>query len=583
MKRKFPVLSIFLSSAVLHSAPNGSSVRAFLAPTPTTESRSLVHRRPQSRLFVSTSTPQDSSPSALLLTDDLAADGMLDPRAPADENIRNIYNERQPPFGADPDTVATSLLSKLQEKIGVVDDSRLIFPELSTGEVDRLFSSLEYAQSQSGQVTSVARASASVFGAAALIAGTTVGAGILALPTATAAAGFLPSSAALIVAWVYMTFSGLLIAELTLNRLGTSGRPGLGLLELYKGSLGQTLGQIGTAAYFFLHYSMMVAYIAQGGVNVESFLGSVGLQPLVDTIPGLGPLAFASTCAVTLFAASSAWVERANNVLVLGVAATFLAIVGIGAGSADFGALLDMSNQHPEQVVNCFPILFLALVYQNVVPTIVTQLEGNRSKIIQAVVGGTTLPLLMFLAWNAVVLGNVYGSGGLDFANQDPVALLQSGAAANSAALGPLVSAFSSLALVTSVIGFTYGLIDAWTDMFQVSTQGKEFEKWKLPLFGLVFAPPLVLSMANPDIFYHALEYGGAFGVSTLFLVLPPIMVWKERYGKEEKPLITKPMVPFGKLALGSMWKAAGTLILEQGAEKLGLFDFIQHLSTPPQ
>jgi tyrosine-specific transport protein len=35
--------------------------------------------------------------------------------------------------------------------------------------------------------------------------------------------------------------------------------------------------------------------------------------------------------------------------------------------------------------------------------------------------------------------------------------------------------------------------------------------------------------------------------------------------------------VPFGKIPLGSMWKAAGTLIIEQGAEKLGIFDWFQH------
>ena len=31
--------------------------------------------------------------------------------------------------------------------------------------------------------------------------------------------------------------------------------------------------------------------------------------------------------------------------------------------------------------------------------------------------------------------------------------------------------------------------------------------------------------------------------------------------------------VPFGKIPLGSMWKAAATLIVEQGAEKLGVFE----------
>jgi tyrosine-specific transport protein len=500
----------------------------------------------------------------------------------ADQTNSNVvYNDQQSSFGNTHEKTATSLLSKVQEKIGTVDEGSLIFPELASGEVERMFSSLEYRLGRSGKIESVSHATGSVFGAAALVAGTTVGAGILALPTATAAAGFLPSSAALVVAWIYMTFSGLLIAELTLNRLGTTGRPGIGLLELYKGSLGQPLAQVGSAAYFFLHYAMMVAYIAQGGANVDSLFNYFGLQQLVQSIPGIGSLAFASACGIALYAASSAWIEKVNNLLVVGVAATFLAIVGIGAGTADFGSLFEMANQHADQVINCFPILFLALVYQNVVPTVVTQLEGNRSKVVQAIVGGTTVPLLMFLAWNAVVLGNVYGSGITDVATLDPVASLQIEAVTTGAVLGPLVSAFSSLALITSVIGFTYGLLDAWTDVFSLSTKGKDFERWKLPLYSLVFGPPLALSMANPDIFYQALEYGGAFGVSTLFLVLPPIMVWKERYGKDEKPLVTKPLVPFGKLALGSMWKAAGTLIVEQGAEKLGVFEFIQQHLLP--
>lgn len=142
--------------------------------------------------------------------------------------------------------------------------------------------------------------------------------------------------------------------------------------------------------------------------------------------------------------------------------------------------------------------------------------------------------------------------------------------------MGYLVTTFSSLALVTSLIGFVYGLLDGWTDVFGLPTEGPAFEKWKAPLFGLVFLPPLALSVTDPDIFFTALDYGGAFGVSTLFLVLPPIMVWKQRYGNDEQNLLTKPMVPFGKIPLGSMWKAAGTLILEQGADKLGVFDWIQ-------
>jgi tyrosine-specific transport protein len=213
----------------------------------------------------------------------------------------------------------------------------------------------------------------------------------------------------------------------------------------------------------------------------------------------------------------------------------------LGASTADFGSLIDMSNQHPEKVVDAFPIIFLSLVYHNIVPTVVNQLEGDRDKITKAIIGGTTLPTLMFLLWNAVVLGNIDPSAG---ASVDPVALLQASASTGSgdAILGSLVTTFSSAALITSLIGFVYGLLDGWTDVFKLPTEGPAFEKWKLPLYGLVFMPPLALSLTDPDIFYKALEYGGAFGVSTLFLVLPPIMVWKQRYGDDEQPLMTKPM-----------------------------------------
>ena len=142
--------------------------------------------------------------------------------------------------------------------------------------------------------------------------------------------------------------------------------------------------------------------------------------------------------------------------------------------------------------------------------------------------------------------------------------------------MGSLVGLFSELAITTSLIGFIYGLIDGLTDVTSLPTKGPDFEKWKPALFAGALVPPLLFSLGNTDIFYDALDYGGAFGVSTLFLVLPPIMVWKIRYGDDQRTLSVPPMVPFGKIPLGSLWKAAGTLIREQGAEKLGVFEFIQ-------
>lgn len=463
-----------------------------------------------------------------------------------------------------------------------VDESRLLYPDITTGKVNRLFSTLEYTtrmdvdDDSNNNTTLVAtHAAGSVVGAAALVAGTTVGAGVLALPAATATVGFLPSSAALIAAYVFMTLSGLLIAEKTLNQIVRTGRPGLGLLDLYRSTLGTGGTIVGTAAYFFLHYAMMVAYLAQGGHNVQAIFGGTALAD--GTIPP--QVIFAAVIGGTLLWMKPTVVEQVNNVMVLAVGVTFLGIVGIGAQSADWSALVEPAAQHPDAIVSCLPILFLALVYQNIVPTVVNNLEGDRTKITQAIVGGTTAPLLMFLAWNAVCLGNV---GGVDTttAGLDPVALLQSGtsSAGSSAALAPLVTAFSVLALITSLIGFTYGLVDAWTDIFGINQKSEAFGRLRPALYALVYLPPLALSMTDPGIFLTALEYGGAFGVSTLFLALPPLMVWKERYENVDEPLITKPMVGLGKLPLTAMGLVAGTLIVEQAAEKTGVLDA---LSSP--
>lgn len=474
--------------------------------------------------------------------------------------------------------------SGIASLVGIVDDQRLVFPELSTGEVPRLFSSLEYSKSDDGR-TVATHASGSTLGAAALVAGTMIGAGVLALPTATVAAGFLPSSVGMTIAWAFMTMSGLLIAELSLNRFGETGRPGLGLLDLYESLLGKEWGVVSSVAYFFLHYAVMCAYFAQGGSNMNSFLSSfVDMDSITSQIPGIGQLIFVGSGGVAVYVARQSVVEQVNNVLVLGVFASFLGILTLGAGSADFDALTSAANQHPEAVISAFPILFLSVVFHNIVPTVVAQLEGDRTKITRAITMGTTLPFLMLLAWNAVILGNVLGmvggsGAGLAAATSstDPISILQSGTnnAGTEELLSSLVGGFSELALITSIIGFVYGLLDALTDVTGIPSEGPDFEKWRPALYAGVFLPPLALSMSDPEIFYKALDYGGAFGVSTLFLLLPPIMVWKSRYGAAQSPLSTKPMVPLGKIPLVAMLGAAGALISQQAFEKFGVSSMV--------
>ena len=199
--------------------------------------------------------------------------------------------------------------------------------------------------------------------------------------------------------------------------------------------------------------------------------------------------------------------------------------------------------------MNAFPILFLSLVFQNVVPTVVTQLEADRKKITTAMIMGTSIPFLMFLAWNAIILGNVASiPGALDNGVSPLCYLMNEGIGGDI--LSNLVGVFSELAVTTSLIGFIYGVIDALTDVTKLPTKGPGFEEWKPALFVGTLVPPLLLSIGYSNVFYDALDYGGAFGVSTLFLVLPPLMVWKVRYSDKGKQLSVPPMVRLEKRSL---------------------------------
>jgi tyrosine-specific transport protein len=42
-------------------------------------------------------------------------------------------------------------------------------------------------------------------------------------------------------------------------------------------------------------------------------------------------------------------------------------------------------------------------------------------------------------------------------------------------------------------------------------------------------APPTLLALSFPDIFFKALDYAGTYGVLLLFGIMPAAMAWSER------------------------------------------------------
>lgn len=446
-----------------------------------------------------------------------------------------------------------------------------------------LFSNIELNKNTSEQAVSKHVAfrhkEGSILGSATLIAGTTVGAGILALPLVTMPAGLLPSTVLMGLSWLYMLISGLLIAEANLQVMRLVGRSQVGLLATIQNSLGRSGAIASGVVYIFIHYALLVAYVSRGGGILTAALRSSYLYfSIPRSVPiWAGYVLFVGMFGGLLFWGSDRFIGRLNSLLVAVVVVAFIRLLWLTVGQVEVSR---WSNQHWELVGAIVPVMFVAFVYQNVVPVVTYQLEGDWRRVRWAIILGSLVPLVMFFVWNAVILGSVDWRGGW-FDGAEPTELLRGGL--GQPGLGVAASVFSEFAIATSFIGFSLGLSSVFEDVFRPLAIANPALKRTL-FYALILLPPLALSVINPNIFLSAISWAGAFGNSVLFGIVPAVMVWKlqfdgpaadvdsqERNRSGRKPFMTQLRFHSTRGVLILMIGIAILVIVQNAAIKLGI------------
>lgn len=387
----------------------------------------------------------------------------------------------------------------------------------------------------------------SLLGASVLVAGTAVGAGILALPQALSPAGLVPAATAISGSAVFSILTGLCVAEVAMNtmcELGTGRGVSLGSMAR------RTLGESGAVAvkitYTLLHYTLLVAYTAKAGESI-SFLATI------DTTQA--SLLFAVAVGGLCYVSSPRQLDTANGVLVTGVIASFLFLLTSVASQqinlSDLDAVYAISDW--TVLTKSLPVVALSFVFQNVVPVICSSLEGDATKIRTAIIAGISVPWLMFLLWTGTILLAAQ-HGGMASNLGDPLDAVRSQSATNAV----MVDAFSLLAVTTSYIGFVLGLKEFLLESLDMTgTKGNAF------VYPLVVIPPLIFAVQYPNLFYRALEFAGTYGVLLLFGIIPVAMVCSERY-IENTTLTRDTLVPGGIPMLALLGCAATAIILDQ-------------------
>jgi len=346
--------------------------------------------------------------------------------------------------------------------------------------------------------------------AAFLIAGTTIGAGMLGIPLVTAGFGFFPAFLITICVWGFMLLTGLLLLEAALHL--PEGGNFLSLSKRYLGSSGQVVTGI---LFIFLYYFLMIAYFAVG----SSLLGSLFFKNLPHgmTIFLFGLFFF------LIVARGPYWIDRVNFILTIAMGILWIVLMTTGIKDVSIGQL---SEYKFSGLLGATPILFSAFGYHNIIPSLVTHLNKDVKSLRTAVITGTLIPLVVYVLWQMFIIGVIP----IEVIEETKNAGLPITSALHSITNMPWISllgqGFALIAIVTSVLGVSFSLVDFLADGLQMKRIGKS----RVFLTCITFFPPCVCAYFNPDIFKIALGIAGGIGEGLINGIIPVALVWSVRY-----------------------------------------------------
>ncbi|WP_172379350.1 aromatic amino acid transport family protein [Vibrio sp. Vb339] len=353
-----------------------------------------------------------------------------------------------------------------------------------------------------------------VFGSTLIIAGTTIGAGMLALPLASAGIGFSTSLFLMLGLWALMAFTALLMVEL--HQFAESDATLHTLAHTILGTKGKWIASF---AVMFLFYALCAAYIAGGGAQFNqriSDIAGIELNAQITTL--LFTLLVAGV--VTIGTHS---VDKVNRVLFGLKLIAMMLVLSFLAPNITSQYLMSMTLQQG-LIVAAIPVVFTSFGFHGSIPSIVRYLDGDVRSLRKVMIIGSALPLVIYVFWQSVTLGVISQEQLLSDTSLGAL-LVSLSQTVHQSNLSVIVGVFADLALLTSFIGVSLGLFEFMGD----SLSKKLGDAKRVKTAAITFLPPLGFALFYPQGFIMALGYA-AIALSVLAILLPTVMVYKVRY-----------------------------------------------------
>ncbi|CAN0825482.1 Tyrosine-specific transport system 1 [Linum grandiflorum] len=248
----------------------------------------------------------------------------------------------------------------------------------------------------------VAEKKGTIGGAVALIIGTSIGSGILALPNKALPAGIIPSSISMIICWGFLLIEAILLVELNVGLRRQKGKredgKGIEILSIRtmaQDTLGDWGGNLATVTYVFLGYTSMVAYASKSGEILFHLLN------LPESVSGC---VFTLVFTLLISISGTETTDQVNQWLTASMIGLLLCIEvvcvlfggwpGLMEGGGDWG-----------KVPDTVPVMIFSLVYHDLAPVLCAYLGGDIARLRTSILIGSFVPLVGLLVWDAIAIG----------------------------------------------------------------------------------------------------------------------------------------------------------------------------------
>lgn len=374
-----------------------------------------------------------------------------------------------------------------------------------------------------------------LFGGILMIAGTCIGGGMLGLPIATAQGGLTASLLLFVGCWMLMAFTALLTLEVNLCFPKNSN-----VISMARATLGKPAEFLCWTVYLFFLYALVAAYIAGGQDILRGLLQSLHLELPVWLAGALFVGVFGSVVAL-----GTKHVDMFNRILMIikfGSLFTLMVLIASHVQPENF------ITGHAKYLLPALTVVVTSFGFSIIVPSLRVYFHDDVRHLRIAILAGSFLPLLCYLAWVAAIFGAIPFAGELGLerlmASDQPVTgLVQSISHYMPAAIVILLTkVFTSICVLTAFVCVSLSLSDYLADGMRVDKNG----------FGTVgvmlatFIPPLFIAVFYPRAFIMFLSVAGLCCV-VLQALMPAMMAWNVRYTQQKQMMY---QVAGGKFAL---------------------------------